>query len=94
MSPFEWKITQPNKGQPQVLENNQTFHNCVWHNMGSLMQQGSDIAPHLVAVKDSKWLLVTVQDLQWLLVAVQDLQWLLVTVQDLQWLLVTVQESQ
>ena len=27
------------------LENELTLHNCFWHNWGSLMQQGSDIAP-------------------------------------------------
>jgi hypothetical protein len=34
--------------EPEELENVLTLHNCFWHNWGSLMQQGSDIAPKYV----------------------------------------------
>ena len=34
--------------EPDELENVLTLHNCFWHNWGSLMQQGSDIAPKYV----------------------------------------------
>ena len=45
LSPFEWENPHPCVEEPEELENELTLHNCFWHNWGSLMQQGSDIAP-------------------------------------------------
>ncbi len=45
LTPFEWENPQPGVDEPEELENELTLHNCFWHNWGSLMQQGSDIAP-------------------------------------------------
>merc|ERR1719264_1484339 len=36
---------------PFELENELTLHNCFWHNWGSLMQQGSDIAPKAISTR-------------------------------------------
>ena len=45
LTPFEWENPHPCVEEPEELENELTLHNCFWHNWGSLMQQGSDIAP-------------------------------------------------
>ena len=45
LTPFEWENPHPCVDEPEELENELTLHNCFWHNWGSLMQQGSDIAP-------------------------------------------------
>jgi hypothetical protein len=48
LTPYEWENPHPCVEEPEELENVLTLHNCFWHNWGSLMQQGSDIAPKYV----------------------------------------------
>lgn len=48
LTPYEWENPHPCVDEPGELENELTLHNCFWHNWGSLMQQGSDIAPKYV----------------------------------------------
>lgn len=44
-SPYEWDNPYAcNKDSP-VLDNQFTLQNSLWFTIGSLMQQGSDIAP-------------------------------------------------
>lgn len=45
ISPYEWSKPHPCNNESEVLETNMNLHNSIWHNCGSLMQQGSDIAP-------------------------------------------------
>ncbi|XP_057319643.1 glutamate receptor ionotropic, kainate 2-like [Microplitis mediator] len=45
MSPAEWLNPHPCVSDPEELENSFSFKNCLWVTVGSLMQQGSDIAP-------------------------------------------------
>lgn len=49
-SPYEWDNPHPCNDQPDVLENQFSLLNSLWFTIGSLMQQGSDIAP--------KWVLI------------------------------------
>ena len=44
-SPYEWENPHPCNGQSEVLENEFTLMYSLWFTIGSLMQQGSDIAP-------------------------------------------------
>ncbi|KAG1652211.1 Glutamate receptor ionotropic, kainate 2 [Nymphon striatum] len=44
-SPYEWQSPHPCVQDSDVLENNFTLMNSLWFTVGSLMQQGSDIAP-------------------------------------------------
>ena len=41
----EWESPTPWEDEPSEVESTLTLHNCFWHNWGSLMCQGSDIAP-------------------------------------------------
>lgn len=45
MSPDEWENPFPCIEEPDELHNQLSIKNCVWFAMGSLFQQGSDIAP-------------------------------------------------
>ncbi|XP_018315808.1 glutamate receptor ionotropic, kainate 2-like [Mycetomoellerius zeteki] len=45
MAPGEWDNPHPCNADPEELENNFNFKNSFWLNIGSLMQQGSDILP-------------------------------------------------
>lgn len=45
ISPYEWAKPHPCKDEVEEMETNMNLHNSIWHNCGSLMQQGSDIAP-------------------------------------------------
>ena len=45
LSPLEWESTHPCESDPSELENGLNLLNCLWHNIGALMQQGSDLAP-------------------------------------------------
>lgn len=49
LSPYEWDNPHPCRQENQVLENNFSLLNSFWFTIGSLMQQGSDLAPKLVA---------------------------------------------
>lgn len=44
-SPYEWDNPHPCNEEPDVLENQFSLMNSLWFTVGSLMQQGSDIAP-------------------------------------------------
>ena len=44
-SPCEWDNPYPCIDEPEELENQFSISNSFWFNIGSLMQQGSDIAP-------------------------------------------------
>ena len=45
VSPDEWESAHPCESEPDELENGLNLLNCLWHNIGALMQQGSDLAP-------------------------------------------------
>nr|CAD7459250.1 unnamed protein product [Timema tahoe] len=51
ITPYEWNNPHPCNPEPEELENNLSLNNCIWHNLGSLMQQGSDIAPQAVSTR-------------------------------------------
>ncbi|XP_046669492.1 glutamate receptor ionotropic, kainate 2-like isoform X2 [Homalodisca vitripennis] len=51
ITPSEWKNPHPCRESPEFLENTLTMNNLIWHNCGSLMQQGSDIAPQAVSTR-------------------------------------------
>ncbi|KAG1662337.1 Glutamate receptor ionotropic, kainate 2 [Nymphon striatum] len=44
-SPYEWQSPHPCDQDVDVLENQFTLMNSLWFTIGSLMQQGSDLAP-------------------------------------------------
>ncbi|OXU29875.1 hypothetical protein TSAR_002823, partial [Trichomalopsis sarcophagae] len=44
-SPYEWENSRTSTNQIPTLENDYTLLNSLWFTIGSLMQQGSDIAP-------------------------------------------------
>jgi len=45
-SPYEWENPHPcNSEAPDVFENKFSLNNSLWFTIGSLMQQGSDMAP-------------------------------------------------
>ncbi|GLV43975.1 Kainate-type ionotropic glutamate receptor subunit 1D [Carabus blaptoides fortunei] len=45
LSPAEWTNRFPCVDEPVFLENQFSFRNCFWFTLGSLMQQGSELAP-------------------------------------------------
>ncbi|KAK1127291.1 hypothetical protein K0M31_003835 [Melipona bicolor] len=45
MCPAEWNNPYPCIEEPEELENQFTFKNSLWFTIGSIMQQGSEIAP-------------------------------------------------
>lgn len=45
LSPYEWDNPHPCRQDEQVLENSFSLMNSLWFTIGSLMQQGSDLAP-------------------------------------------------
>ncbi|CAH2982564.1 unnamed protein product [Chilo suppressalis] len=50
-SPYEWDSPGNCLDEPPVLENQFTLLNSLWFTIGSLMQQGSDIAPKAVSTR-------------------------------------------
>ncbi|XP_025016477.1 glutamate receptor ionotropic, kainate 2 isoform X1 [Tetranychus urticae] len=46
LSPYEWDNPHPCRQDDQVLENDFSLLNSFWFTIGSLMQQGSDLAPN------------------------------------------------
>lgn len=45
-SPYEWENPHPcNSEAPDVFENKFSLNNSLWFTIGSLMQQGSEMAP-------------------------------------------------
>lgn len=45
ITPAEWTNRFPCMDEPEFLENQFSFRNCFWFTLGSLMQQGSELAP-------------------------------------------------
>ena len=45
LTPYEWEAAHPCADEADEIETTLNLHNCLWHNCGSLLQQGSDIAP-------------------------------------------------
>ncbi|XP_028173813.1 glutamate receptor ionotropic, kainate 2 isoform X3 [Ostrinia furnacalis] len=50
-SPYEWDTPRNCLDEPPMLENQFTLLNSLWFTIGSLMQQGSDIAPKAVSTR-------------------------------------------
>lgn len=50
-SPYEWTNPYPCIEEPDHLENQFSLKNSLWFTIGSLMQQGSDIAPTAVSTR-------------------------------------------
>ncbi|KAF4528160.1 hypothetical protein B566_EDAN016924 [Ephemera danica] len=50
-SPYEWTNPYPCIEDPDHLENQFSLKNSLWFTIGSLMQQGSDIAPTAVSTR-------------------------------------------
>lgn len=48
ISPYEWVSAHPCDPNPDELENQFSIGNSLWFTIGSLMQQGSDLAPRFV----------------------------------------------
>ncbi|XP_034244808.1 glutamate receptor ionotropic, kainate 2-like isoform X2 [Thrips palmi] len=53
VTPGEWESTTPSEEQTSetILEYTLNLSNAIWHNVGSLMQQGSDIAPKAASTR-------------------------------------------
>ncbi|VVC31772.1 Ionotropic glutamate receptor, L-glutamate and glycine-binding domain,Receptor, ligand binding [Cinara cedri] len=51
ISPYEWTNPYPCIEEPEYLENQFSMSNAFWFTIGSLMQQGSDIAPIAVSTR-------------------------------------------
>ncbi|KAL1451885.1 hypothetical protein WDU94_006220 [Cyamophila willieti] len=51
ISPYEWNNPYPCIQEPEELENQFSVSNSFWFTIGSLMQQGSDIAPIAVSTR-------------------------------------------
>lgn len=51
LSPYEWDNPHPCRQDDQVLENNFSLLNSLWFTIGSLMQQGSDLAPKAMSTR-------------------------------------------
>ncbi|XP_043218998.1 glutamate receptor ionotropic, kainate 2-like isoform X2 [Amphibalanus amphitrite] len=51
LAPEEWDNPNPCIEDPDVLENQFTMLNSLWFTIGSLMQQGSEIAPKAVSTR-------------------------------------------
>ncbi|CAL8109951.1 unnamed protein product [Orchesella dallaii] len=51
ITPVQWQNPHPCKDDPDELENDLGVTNALWHNWGSLMQQGSDIAPKALSTR-------------------------------------------
>ena len=45
LSPYEWDNPYPCIDDPDELENQFSLANSFWFTMGSIMQQGADVAP-------------------------------------------------
>ncbi|XP_076373999.1 glutamate receptor ionotropic, kainate 2-like isoform X2 [Tachypleus tridentatus] len=51
LSPYEWGNPHPCRQDDQVLENSFSLLNSSWFTIGSLMQQGSDLAPRAMSTR-------------------------------------------
>lgn len=50
-TPYEWYNPHPCNEHSDTVENQFTIGNSLWFTVGSLMQQGSDVAPHAVSTR-------------------------------------------
>uniref|UniRef100_T1IYW2 Glutamate receptor ionotropic, kainate 2 n=1 Tax=Strigamia maritima TaxID=126957 RepID=T1IYW2_STRMM len=50
-SPYEWDNPYPCITDPDSLENNFTLLNSLWFTIGTVMQQGSDVAPRATSTR-------------------------------------------
>ena len=57
-TPYEWANPHPCNDEADELEYDMNLHNCLWHNWGSLMQQGSDICPRYILKNKTEKLLL------------------------------------
>lgn len=51
ISPYEWVSGHPCDDDPEELENQFSLGNCLWFSLGSIMQQGSDLAPRALSTR-------------------------------------------
>ncbi|CAG2177095.1 unnamed protein product, partial [Oppiella nova] len=51
ISPYEWVSGHPCDPEPEELENQFSIGNSLWFTIGSLMQQGSDLAPKALSTR-------------------------------------------
>ncbi len=50
-SPYEWDNPYPCVEEPEEVENQFSLANSFWFTIGSLMQQGSDVAPMAISTR-------------------------------------------
>ncbi len=50
-SPYEWDNPYPCIEEPEEVENQFSLANSFWFTIGSLMQQGSDVAPTALSTR-------------------------------------------
>ncbi|XP_013416771.1 glutamate receptor ionotropic, kainate 2 isoform X2 [Lingula anatina] len=50
-SPYEWYNTHPCNQESDIVENQFNMLNSLWFTIGSLMQQGSDLAPRALSTR-------------------------------------------
>ncbi len=53
-SPYEWDNPYPCIEEPEEVENQFSLANSFWFTIGSLMQQGSDVAPIAISTRSEK----------------------------------------
>jgi len=51
ITPYEWVNPHPCDPNPEELENDLSFLNSMWFTIGSLMQQGCDLAPRATSTR-------------------------------------------
>ena len=51
LSPYEWDNPYPCIEEPEEVENMFSLANSFWFTIGSLMQQGSDVAPMALSTR-------------------------------------------
>ena len=64
-TPYEWTNPHPCPHHEPVLENTLTTRNSFWCTIGSLMQQGSDVAPKYVLSEGAAACLFVFAELVW-----------------------------
>ncbi|RWS30516.1 glutamate receptor ionotropic: kainate 2-like protein [Leptotrombidium deliense] len=51
ITPYEWVSSHMCETEPEELENQFSLGNCLWFTLGSIMQQGSDLAPRALSTR-------------------------------------------
>ncbi|XP_015783967.1 glutamate receptor ionotropic, kainate 2 [Tetranychus urticae] len=51
ISPYEWLNDHPCDDEPEELTTQFSIGNCLWFSLGSIMQQGSDLAPKSISTR-------------------------------------------